>query len=235
MKKLYVAVLLLTLSVCAFAQKDKDYIGRYDIYAGYTYLGSPDVNLTQRGLNVQTGVNLRKWLAFGVDYSVEFGRGTLTAAKLKPALRSELEIMLTPTVADALTVPFDATTQTFAAGPNIVFHPRKKLAAFVHPSLGAIHENITINPQDSNNAQIATVVVNALQSQGTIKTRKPNDTTYFYGLGGGFEYALTKHVHIRTDIEFVHVFLYESLLAESRNSVRISIGPTFNFGKNINR
>ncbi|MDR3765332.1 MAG: outer membrane beta-barrel protein [Acidobacteriota bacterium] len=233
MKKLFVVVLLLMLSACAFAQKD--YVGRYDVYTGYTYLGSPDMNLTQRGLNVQAGLNLRRWLAFGVDYSVEFGRGTLTAAKLKPALHQELVTLLGETTANSLAVPFDATTQTFAAGPNIVFHPRKRLAAFVHPSIGAIHENITIDPLDSNYVPIAVGVVTQLEAQGTIKTTKPNDTTYFYGLGGGFEYAATKHVHIRTDIEFVHVFLYESLLANSRNSVRVSIGPTFNFGKNVSR
>ena len=235
MKKLLVAVLLLTFSVCAFAQKDQNYIGRYDVYAGYTYLGSPDMNLSQRGLNVQTGVNLRKWLAFGVDYSIEFGKGTLTASKLKPALNQELVGMLGQTLTNELMVPFDATTQTFAAGPNIVFHPRKKLAAFIHPSLGAIHENISIDPSIGTPQPYPGLVVGALLQQGVIKTTKPNDTTYFYGLGGGFEYAATKHVHIRTDIEFVHVYLYESLLANSRNSVRISIGPTFNFGKNINR
>jgi hypothetical protein len=54
-------------------------------------------------------------------------------------------------------------------------------------------------------------------------------------LGGGVEFNATKHVHLRADAEFVHVFLFSDLLANSRNSVRVSLGPTFNFGKNVKK
>jgi len=46
---------------------------------------------------------------------------------------------------------------------------------------------------------------------------------------------MTKHFHLRADIEFVHVDLFSGLLANSRNSVRMSVGPTFAFGKNVAR
>jgi hypothetical protein len=68
-----------------------------------------------------------------------------------------------------------------------------------------------------------------------LQTTAPADTTYFYGLGGGAELNASKHVHLRADVEFVHVFLFSGLLADSRNSVRLSIGPSFSFGKNVAR
>ena len=45
-----------------------------------------------------------------------------------------------------------------------------------------------------------------------LKTLKPNDTTYFYGFGGGGDFNATKHVHLRVDVEFVHVDLFSGLL-----------------------
>ncbi len=108
---------------------------------------------------------------------------------------------------------------------------------FGHPSIGAIHEYITLKSHDAFTYQI---VIPALLGQlpGTtpvLHTLKPNDTTYFYGLGGGAEYNASKHFHVRADVEFVHVFLFSDLLKDSRNSVRLSVGPTFNFGKNVTR
>ena len=82
MKKLFLAALLFSLSVCAFAQQD--YVGRYDFFTGFSYLNSPKLDLQQRGFNTQIGVNLRRWLAFGFDYSIQEGRARLVPADLKP-------------------------------------------------------------------------------------------------------------------------------------------------------
>jgi hypothetical protein len=233
MKKLFVAALLLTLSVCAYAQQD--YVGRYDVFTGFSYLDSPKLNLQQRGFNTQIGVNVRRWLALGVDYSIQEGRASLVATDLKPALQSELTGLVGPTITAALTVPFDATTQTFTAGPQLACRHFKKVTLFAHPSIGAIHENISLNATQGSPQPYASLIVGALLQQGTLHTTKPNDTTYFYGLGGGADYNVTKHFHLRADVEFVHVFLYSDLLASARNSVRLSIGPAFNFGKNVSR
>jgi len=257
MKKLFLATMLLALSACSFAQQD--YVARYDVYTGYSYLGSPDVNLSQRGFNTQIGVNLRRWLAFGVDYSVQFGKGTLLPRELKPAYNTELSDLVAAGAAGQLAgfgfpaayftnyrlyAPFDATTQTYTIGPQINIRHFKKVTFFVHPSIGAIHENIAI--QSHNDPFVSGVVIPALLAQQPVagalgitqpvlKTLRPNDTTYFYGFGGGWDYNMTKHFHLRSDIEFVHVDLYSSLLANSRNSVRLSVGPTFSFGKNVTR
>jgi opacity protein-like surface antigen len=241
MKKLFLAALLVSLSVCAFAQQD--YVGRYDVFGGFSYLDSPKLDLQQRGINTQLGANLRRWLAFGFDYSIQNGHAALVTKDLKPNVQAGLNQLVlageagafAPLVIPAgyqLWAPFNATTQTFTLGPQLTYRHFKRVTLFVHPSIGVIHEYITVKSHDPFTA---TVVLPALIETGTLKTLKPNDTTYFYGLGGGADYNFTKHVHVRADIEFVHVYLFSGLLEDPRNSVRLSVGPTFNFGKNIAR
>jgi opacity protein-like surface antigen len=247
MKKLLLAVLLLTLSACAFAQQD--YVGRYDVFAGYSYLGSPKINLTQRGFNTQLGYNVRRWLALGFDYSNQDGRGTLVPNELKTAYYTDVEGLIQAGIYGVPTpfgvppsipanysayVPFSARTQTFTGGPQLAWHHFKKVTLFVHPSIGAIHEHINLEPHDAFTTFVAGPS-GALVLAGVLHSTHPSDTTYFYGVGGGADYNLTKHFHLRADAEFVHVFLFSGLLADSRNSVRLSFGPTFNFGKNVSR
>jgi hypothetical protein len=246
MKKLFVAVLLFTLSACAFAQLD--YVGRYDVFAGFSYLDSPKIKLGQKGFNTQIGYNARRWLALGFDYSTQNGQGTLVPSDLKPAYATQVDGLIQEGQAGLLTefgvptlpsnysayVPFSATTQTFTAGPQLAWRHFKKITLFAHPSIGAIHEHINLDPHDAFTAFVAGPT-GALVASGILKTTHPSDTTYFYGLGGGGDYNLTKHVHLRADVEFVHVFLFSGLLADSRNSVRLSVGPSFNFGKNVSR
>ena len=229
MRKLLIAALLLSFSACAFAQQD--YVGRYDVFAGFSYLNSPKLNLEQRGFNTQVGVNATRWLAMGFDYSIQQGKGTLArhraqARSLQAADRDAFP--LPPGY--SLCVPFSATTQTFTGGPQLSWRHFKRATFFVHPSIGAIHEHINLEPHDADHDRLLWEVCFRL---GCCNTTAPSDTTYFYGLGGGADFIASKHVHLRADVEFVHVFLFSGLLADSRNSVRLSIGPTFNFGKNV--
>jgi hypothetical protein len=221
MRKTLVAALLFCLSAVAVAQQD--YVGRYEAYAGFSYLDSPALNLTQRDFNTQEGINLRRWLAVGFDYSIQEGHGTLLPTELKPSLQT-----LLPPI-PGLYVPFGATTQTFTGGPQLAYRHFKRFTLFAHPSIGAIHEHINLEP---NNSTTQTIVGGLIQL-GVLKSSAPSDTTYFYGFGGGGDFNATKHIHLRCDIEFVHVFLFDGLLANSRNSLRVSIGPSFSFGKNV--
>jgi hypothetical protein len=248
MKKLVFIILLLSLSVCAFAQQN--YVGRYDAFFGFSYLDSPKLDLQQRGFNTQLGVNLKPWIAMGLDYSIQTGRAALVPSDLKTQFATPLNDLVAGLKGGGLLppsyvlwAPFDATTQTFTAGPQLAYRHFKRVTFFVHPSIGAIHENISVNSHDVFTADVLLPLLlgRAVPSLGlpagpaVIKTPKPNDTTYFYGAGGGLDFNATKHVHLRADVEFVHVFLYSDLLANARNSVRLSVGPTFNFGKNVAR
>jgi opacity protein-like surface antigen len=257
MKKLLIVMLsLFLLTACSFAQ---DYVGRFDVYTGYSYLNSPKLDLQQRGFNTQIGANLNRWLAFGVDYSIQFGRAALVPSDLKTQYATPLNNLVAAGAAGGLAgfgfpaayftgyklyAPFDATTQTYTVGPQLVWRTKGKIAYFAHPSIGAIHENIALGTH--GDPFVAGVVVPALLDQGpvaaalgvtapTIKSLRPNDTTYFYGLGGGLDYSLTKHFKLRADAEFVHVYLYSGILADSRNSIRLSVGPAFSFGGNVSK
>ncbi len=67
MRKFLLGAMLLTLSAIAFGQQD--YVGKFDAFAGYSYLESPHINLAERGFHTQIGVNPRRWYSLGFDYS----------------------------------------------------------------------------------------------------------------------------------------------------------------------
>jgi opacity protein-like surface antigen len=221
MKKVLLLVLLFAASVSAFAQQD--YVGRYDSFVGFTYLDTPKMNLMERGFITQEGVNLTRWLAFGADFSMMTGHSDLTVGSLVPADRTAANNAGFP---DAFGVPYNSTTCTYTAGPQINYRKFKKVTIFIHPGLGAIHEKVTADPK----TLVQNELVAALVPGGT-----RSDTTYFYGVGGGMQYAVTKHIGLRFTADFVHLHLFSNLLADSRNSLRFGIGPTFNFGKNVKK
>ncbi len=222
---------LLLIPVGGWAQQAQPYVGRFDAFTGFSYMASPDFNLYQRGFNGEFGVNVTRWLALGGDFSVLDGNTSLFPNELKPSLQTELGAELGQLAqlgaippGYVLYVPFNAKTYTYASGPQINFRQLKAVTFFVRPDLGGIHETATLHPQD----QIQTLVVGALAPGG-----KKNDTTYFYGVGGGFDVNASKHVALRVTVDYVHTFLFDDLLKDSRNTVRLSVGPTFRFGKNV--
>jgi opacity protein-like surface antigen len=231
--RLLLMLLFLVLLIPAnmWAQQAQPYVGRFDAFTGFSYMASPDFNLYQRGFNGEFGVNVTRWLALGGDFSVLDGNTSLFPSELKPSLQAELGAELQQLAqlgaippGYVLYVPFNAKTYTYAAGPQINFRQLKAVTFFVRPDLGAIHEDARLHPRD----QIQTLVVQALAPGGN-KT----DTTYFYGVGGGFDINASKHVALRVTVDYVHTFLFDDLLKDSRNTVRLSVGPTFRFGKNV--
>lgn len=231
--RLLLAFLFLMFLIPAngWAQQAQPYVGRFDVFGGFSYMASPSFNLYQRGFNGEFGYNVTRWLALGGDFSVLDGNSSIVPKDLKPALQAQLGAEIGQLVQAGLIppgyvlyVPFNAKTYTYAAGPQINFRQMKAITFFVRPDLGAIHEDARLHPRD----QVQTLVVQALAPSGN-KT----DTTYFYGVGGGFDINASKHMALRVTVDYVHTFLFDSLLKDPRNTVRISIGPTFRFGKNV--
>jgi hypothetical protein len=99
-----------------------------------------------------------------------------------------------------------------------------KVTLFVRPSIGAIYERATPHPS----GEIATLIVEQLAPSG-YKT----DWTAFYGFGGGADLLFSKHVALRVQADLVYDHLFSDLLKDGRLTTRFSIGPCFNFGKNI--
>ena len=228
------ALLPLVLAVASlpgFAQQA--YVSRFDLFTGYTFLDSPLVSLKENGFHFQTGVRANTWLSLGFDYSVSEGNLTLTPNLLLPSLQQELGAELAQLAAAGqipagytLVVPAHSRTQTFAAGPQFSYRHLSKVTLFIRPSIGAIHEYATPQPKDP----IAAAIAAQLAPSG-----HKADTVAFYGFGGGADFAVSNHVGLRVQADFVHDHLFSDLIASGRNTVRLSIGPCFNFGGNVVR
>ena len=224
MKRLFILALVF-LSLSAFAQQS--YVPRYDAFTGFSYLNSPTLNLVGRGFNGEFGVNVTRWLALGGDYSIFQGHSTLFPKDLTPALQQALAQQLAGVPLPpgyVIQVPFDATTSTYSAGPQFNYRHFSKVTLFARPALGVLHEAVTATPSDP----IQTAIV-----AGLVPSGKKSDTVVFYGVGGGFDIVPTKHVGLRVGFDFVHVNLFDGFLAEGRNSLRMSIGPTWRWGKSV--
>ena len=219
----------LILASPVFGQQD--YVGRIDAFAGFTYLNSPHVSLAEKGFHLQTGVRVIRWMSLGFDYSRSTGDLTLTPDLLVDSLATPLNLKIAQYKAlgvlpasYALVVPVGSTTQTFAGGPQVAYHGWKLVTLFVRPSVGYIHEVAVPHPGDP----FATGVVQTLAPSG-----QKIDTVLFYGFGGGVDINITNHVAIRVQGDFVHDHLFKDTLKDSRNTVRFSIGPAFQFGGNV--
>ncbi|MBV9671133.1 MAG: hypothetical protein JOZ43_09270 [Acidobacteriales bacterium] len=229
MHRLLLAATLL-FSACAFAQQD--YVGKYDFYGGYAYLDSPSINLAERGLHLQAGMNPRTWYSMGFDYSYFDGNSTLLPKYLTSKLQNQLAGQLQQLAGAGLippsfqlAVPINSVTQTFTAGPQLNYRHFKHFTLFIHPSIGAIREVAT--PRTSGLDPVTLAIVNGLAPAG-----KKTDWTAFYGVGGGIETKLTPHIGINLTTDFVHDHLFNDVL-KGRNTVRMSVGPTFHFGSNV--
>jgi hypothetical protein len=216
--------LFVLLSVSVFAQQE--YVGRYSAFGGYSFLDSPKLNLFENGFDGTFGINIKRWVAFGFDFSVFTGSSSLVPADLNAATLQQLApILLLLPPGTSISVPFDAKTYTYAIGPQINIRKMKKVTFLVRPALGALHEEVTARP---NSALTAAIVAGLLGPSG-----KTSSTATFYGFGGGFDFFPKKHVGVRATADFVHFAIFQSFLNGGRNAVRFSIGPTFQFGGNV--
>jgi hypothetical protein len=211
----------------------QEYVGRFDAFAGFTYLNSPHISLAEKGFHTQVGVRVIRWLSLGFDYSRSTGNLTLTPNLLVPGLQTQIATDIAGLQAEGvlppgytLVVPATSTTQTFAGGPQISYRHWTHLTLFVRPDLGAIHEVAVPAP---NPADVFAVGI----SQQLAPSGNATDTTYFYGFGGGADVLFTKLLGIRVQADFVHDHLFSNILKDARNTVRVSIGPAIQWGGNV--
>jgi hypothetical protein len=59
------------------------------------------------------------------------------------------------------------------------------------------------------------------------------DWTMFYGVGGGMDLNFGPHFALRVQADYVWDHLFPDILREGRPTIRFSVGPAFNFGRNI--
>lgn len=230
--RILLTVALVLLASTAFGQQT--YVTRYDAFVGYAFLDSPHVNLFGNGFAAQVGVRPKTWYSLGFDYSFSTGDLSLTPNLLPTALQQELGGQLGQLIGAGvlpktytLVVPAHARTQTFAVGPQLAYRHFTHATLFLRPVFaGAIHEAAT--PQATPGDFFAAAVVQQLAPAG-----KKTDTTWFLGFGGGFDILFSKHFAWRVQGDLVYQHLFNDLLQDGSFTTRFSVGPAFNFGRNI--
>ena len=227
-----VALAASALLSAAFAHAQQTFISRFDIYTGFAVIDSPALGLNQHnGFHIQAGMNLRRWLSFGGDYSKASGSEVLTTNLLPAATQARVNAAQAQFIALGLlpadyhlAVPTDAATQTFAFGPQLACRHFAEATLFLRPSLGALRERAVPHPADP----FQQVIVAGLAPAGFKR-----DWTGFYGIGGGADFALSKHIGLRAQMDFVYNHPFDDILANGRWTFRYSVGPSFHFGRDI--
>jgi hypothetical protein len=214
---------LLTSLTCFSQQTD---IRQFSAFGAYSYLSTPSLNLTQHGFDGDFGLNVRPWLTLGTDFSYGGGNSTLQPQYLNAATQAKLAPFL-PYLPPGyvLAIPYNSSTYTYEAGPQFNYRGLRKFTFFVRPALGALHASVTVKPGDP----IAKQLVGGLL--GTHPTQ--TDTVVFYGFGGGITWEATPNFGLRVATDVVHYNFFSGLLNGGRNSVRLTVGTKFSFGKNI--
>jgi hypothetical protein len=229
----YLILTILVLVSACFSQQD--YIARYSTFTAFSYLGTPSLNLVQRGFDGDFGVNVRPWLTVGGDFSYGSGGSSILPKYLSSSALQKLAPIL-PLLPPGfvVAVPYNSTTYTYEAGPQFNYRHFKKVTLFARPALGALHSDFNAKPgkcgqPQLNCAAILTKIVSGLVGPSL----SSSDTVVFYGFGGGVTWEATHNFGIRAATDLVHYDFFSNLLNGGRNSFRVTVGTKFNFGKNI--
>ena len=222
------ALIVGMISPAARAQQP---IRRFDVYAGFADLNAPALGLNQPGFHAQAGINARRWLSVGGDYTVASGGELLTTGLLPTALQAQVNgaqqqfiaLGLLP-ASYHLAVPTESSTQTFAFGPQLAYRHFARVTLFLRPSLGALRERAVPHAQDP----FQQLVVAQLAPAGFKR-----DWTGFYGVGGGAEFAVTGRIGVRAQMDAVYNHPFNDILANGRWTYRSSVGLAFHFGREI--
>ncbi len=227
---LFCVLLLLLLSTALPCFSQQTDIRQFVVFGAYTYLATPSLNLAQRGFDGDLGYNYRSWLSFGFDFGYYSGHTSLLPNDLSPAAqRRYCHIRRRSRSIPDGGVPYNISTQTYEAGPQLNYRHFKKVTFFVRPALGALHANAKVSQAFLAANPPSSVRRLCMLLNGCSK----NDLVPFYGFGGGVSWEITPHFGLRVTTDFAHYDFFSSLLNGGRNSVRVSIGPKFSFGKNI--
>lgn len=219
---LAVSVVLFSTALPCFAQQND--IRQFAVFGSYSYLSTPSLNLPQRGFDGDIGFNYKPWLTFGFDFSYFSGSSNLFPSMLNPATQAKLA-PFAPLLPPNFSVPYGSSTYTYEAGPQLNYRRFKKVTFFVRPALGALHAKFNTTSTDP----LTNMIIQGLLD-GKLAT---TDTVAFYGFGGGMTWEIHPNFGLRFATDFARYNFFSAALNGPRNSVRLSIGPKFGFGKNI--
>jgi hypothetical protein len=218
-----VVAFLFLSSVISLSQQTE--IPQFSIISGYSYLGTPSINLAQRGYNFDFAQNVRPWLSIGFDFSGFTGYSTLLPSYLNSATQVKLAQILPPGIPpSAVTVPYTSSTFTYQVGPQLNYRRFKHVTLFVRPALGLLHAKIQTHPNP-----VAAPIVGALL-KGKLSSA---DNAIFYGFGGGATWEIHPNFGLRVTVDTARFNFFPEVLNGSRGTVRLTVATKFSFGKNI--
>jgi len=228
MRRSFVCVLalfLLATALTCFSQQTN--IPQFSTYQAFSYLTTPSLNLVQRGYDGDFGVNLRSWLTLGFDFSYNDGGSTILPKNLNAATLAKLApyLPVLQQLGIPVAIPYSGRVYTYEAGPQFNYRHFQHFTLFARPALGALHASVTAHPDNPVIGQIVTGLLGASQ--------KGTDNVVFYGGGGGITWETTPNFGVRVATDCVHYNYFSSLLNGGRNSVRVTVGLKFSFGRNI--
>ena len=213
------------------AAQDDVRINRYTVYTGFDYMTAPGLSLTQRGFDTDFGVTVKPWLGLGVDFSaagtgIISGGGTIngTSTTYAPALIAAGQIFPGVPAPNDINVSFKSTTYTMAVGSQFYIRKLKKVTFLIRPGLGAIHASVDLNLDPRLGGLFQSLNL-------PVPSRHQSDTTYFVGLGGGFDYNISRRMGLRVTADWINAHLYSDILTDRQNYFRFTIGPTWKWGQ----
>lgn len=230
-------MLLLAISLPACAQQD--YINKYTLYTGSDFVVSPSRNLNEYGFDTDFGVTIKPWLGLGFDFgafgnSIISGTGglsgseTIYAPLLNSAYQNGIPALDIPphTIgpANAVTVPFNATTYLYAGGGQFYWRKFKYVTFLGRPGFGAIHESANLHVPSGVDELFPILGITPPSSHQSC-------TTWFWGLGGGVDLNISRHVGIRITADWINTHLFSNLLTDRQNYMRFTVGPVWRFGE----
>lgn len=217
--RLLICSLALFVALPAFAQEDIS-INRFTLYTGFDYMTSPAMHLSQRGFDTDFGVTVKPWLGLGVDFSAA-GNAIITGGGTINGSQTVFAPIISPIVPPSMIqVPFNSTTYTIAVGPQIYIRKIRKVTFLIRPGLGAIKASSDLRfPPSISLLPIPPVAAHQ------------SDTTWFIGLGGGFDINLSKRVALRVTADWINTHLYSNILTDRQNYGRFTVGPTWRWGR----
>src|SRR5271167_154880 len=227
------AFFVLLTPLTGFSQQD--FVARYSTYEAFSYFATPSINLVQRGIDADFGINLRSWLTLGGDFSYGNGSSSILPNYLNSATQAKLAQFL-PLLPPGLVIniPVTVSTYTYEAGPQFNYRGFKKFTLFARPALGALHANAVTHPNKCQQPQLECGPILSQIVGGLLNGRtSASDTVVFYGFGGGITWEATHYFGIRVATDFVHYDFFPNILNGGRNSFRVTVGTKFNFGGNI--
>jgi hypothetical protein len=215
----------LAIFVClpAFAQEDIS-INRFTLYTGFDYMTSPAMHLSQRGFDTDFGVTVKPWLGLGVDFSAA-GDGIISGGGTINGSQTVFAPAISPFLPPGMVkVPFNSTTYTIAVGPQIYIRKIRKITFLIRPGLGAIKASSDLNLPPQLGPLFGGLGL-------PVPAAHQSDTTWFIGLGGGFDINLSKRVALRVTGDWINTHLYSDILTDRQNYGRFTIGPTWRWGR----